>query len=95
MLGPVRLRSRSSTVAAKVFGVAIRGAFLGRANRLFFHRGPLADAEAPALPITPEGRERPTPESSDVDVMVEVEPRTLVREDTPTTTTEREEKRLV
>lgn len=62
---------------------------MGRANRLFFHRGPLADAEAPALPITPEGRERPTPESSDVDVMVEVEPRTLVREDTPTTTTER------
>ena len=55
----------------------------------FFHRGPLADAEAPALPITPEGRERPTPESSDVDVMVEVEPRALVREDTPTTTTER------
>ena len=62
---------------------------MGRANRLFFHRGPLADAEAPALPITPEGRERPNPESSDVDVMVEVEPRTLVREDTPTTTTER------
>ena len=82
MLGPVRLRSRSSTVAAtKVFGFAIRGAFLGRAKLdFFFHRGPLADAEAPALPMTPESRERPTLESWDG---------TLVREDTPTTTTER------
>jgi dCTP diphosphatase len=78
----VRLRSRSSTIAAtKVFGFAIRGAFLGRAKLdFFFHRGPLADAEAPALPMTPESRERPTLESWDG---------TLVREDTPTTTTER------
>ena len=34
--------------------------------------------------MTPEGRERPTPEASDVDFMVKVG-----REDTPTTTTER------
>ena len=47
-------------------------------------------AEPPALPMTPEARERPTPETpGSGDVEVEIEERRLVMEDEPTTTTER------
>ena len=47
-------------------------------------------AEPPALPMAPEARERPTPETPGSGALeLEIEERRTVREDEPTTTTER------